>query len=99
MRGPTPQLIQSHPCQAMKALIIGATGATGRDLFGVLLQDPDYTAVTAFVTTLIFRPGPLIRRETDRPAERFITLVRKFANSHGLLKYTAPSSLPENGFE
>ena len=33
----------------MKALIIGATGATGRDLVKVLLQDPDYTKVVAFV--------------------------------------------------
>jgi len=37
----------------MKALIIGATGATGRDLVSVLLQDPGYTAVVAFVR----RPG------------------------------------------
>jgi uncharacterized protein YbjT (DUF2867 family) len=33
----------------MKALIIGATGATGKDLVQVLLQDPAYTAVVAFV--------------------------------------------------
>ena len=33
----------------MKALIIGATGATGRDLVRVLLQDPDYAEVIAFV--------------------------------------------------
>lgn len=33
----------------MKALIIGATGATGRDLVSVLLRDPDYTEVVAFV--------------------------------------------------
>ncbi|WP_343303264.1 NAD(P)H-binding protein [Chitinophaga niabensis] len=33
----------------MKALIIGATGATGKDLVQVLLQDPDYTAVVIFV--------------------------------------------------
>ncbi|MEZ0387956.1 MAG: NAD(P)H-binding protein [Verrucomicrobium sp.] len=33
----------------MKALIIGATGATGKDLVNVLLQDPDYTEVVAFV--------------------------------------------------
>ena len=33
----------------MKVLIIGATGATGRDLVSVLLQDPDYTEVVAFV--------------------------------------------------
>jgi len=33
----------------MKALIIGATGATGSDLVKVLLQDPGYTEVVAFV--------------------------------------------------
>lgn len=33
----------------MKALIIGATGATGRDLVSVLLQDPVYTEIVAFV--------------------------------------------------
>lgn len=33
----------------MKALIIGATGATGKDLINVLLQDNSYTAVVIFV--------------------------------------------------
>lgn len=33
----------------MKALIIGATGATGKDLVNILLQDPGYTAVVIFV--------------------------------------------------
>ncbi len=33
----------------MKALIIGATGATGRDLVNVLLQDTDYCEVLVFV--------------------------------------------------
>lgn len=37
----------------MKALIIGATGATGKDLVKVLLTDPAYTEVIAFVR----RPG------------------------------------------
>lgn len=37
----------------MKALIIGATGATGKDLVQALLQDPAYTEVIAFVR----RPG------------------------------------------
>ena len=40
----------------MRALIIGATGATGKDLVNVLLQDPDYTEVVAFVR----RPGEVI---------------------------------------
>ncbi|HEY9048430.1 MAG TPA: NAD(P)H-binding protein, partial [Ohtaekwangia sp.] len=33
----------------MKALIIGATGATGKDLINVLLENKDYTEVVAFV--------------------------------------------------
>jgi uncharacterized protein YbjT (DUF2867 family) len=33
----------------MKALIIGATGATGKDLLTILLQDRDYTEVVIFV--------------------------------------------------
>ncbi|MEJ5994570.1 NAD(P)H-binding protein [Pedobacter sp. Du54] len=33
----------------MKALIIGATGATGKDLVDALLQDPYYTEVVIFV--------------------------------------------------
>jgi len=32
----------------MKALIIGATGATGKDLVHVLLKDPDYAEVVIF---------------------------------------------------
>ena len=39
----------------MKALIIGATGATGKDLVNVMLRDPGYTEVVAFVR----RPGGL----------------------------------------
>lgn len=33
----------------MKALIIGATGATGMDLLNMLLQDPEYEEVVVFV--------------------------------------------------
>lgn len=33
----------------MKALIIGATGATGKELVHILLQDPYYTEVVTFV--------------------------------------------------
>ncbi len=33
----------------MKALIIGATGATGKDLVTTLLQDPAYTEIVMFV--------------------------------------------------
>ena len=40
----------------MKALIIGATGATGKDLLDILLQDDDYTEVVIFVR----RPSGLV---------------------------------------
>lgn len=40
----------------MKALIIGATGATGKDLLNILLDDPYYTEVVAFVR----RPGGMV---------------------------------------
>lgn len=33
----------------MKALVIGATGATGKDLVNQLLKDPDYSEVDVFV--------------------------------------------------
>ncbi|MEL1252243.1 NAD(P)H-binding protein [Flavobacterium sp. DGU38] len=36
----------------MKALVIGATGATGKDLVNVLLQDTDYNEVVVFVRRL-----------------------------------------------
>ncbi|WP_246236257.1 Rossmann-fold NAD(P)-binding domain-containing protein [Flavobacterium ajazii] len=33
----------------MKALVIGATGATGKDLVNVMLQDSDYKEIVLFV--------------------------------------------------
>jgi uncharacterized protein YbjT (DUF2867 family) len=42
----------------MKALIIGATGATGQDLVSVLLQDPHYTEVVTFVRRASGRSHP-----------------------------------------
>ena len=51
----------------MKALIIGATGATGKDLVQVLLQDPDYTQVTIFV-----------RRATGLVHPKLIEIVTDF---------------------
>jgi len=50
----------------MKALMIGATGATGKDLVDVLLQDPDYTKVVAFVRRSSGRSDPkLVEVVTD----------------------------------
>ena len=40
----------------MKALVIGATGATGKDLVNILLNDTDYTEVVIFVR----RPNGLV---------------------------------------
>jgi len=45
----------------MKALIIGATGATGKDLVGVLLNDPAYTQVVIFVRKPIGRTHPKLK--------------------------------------
>jgi uncharacterized protein YbjT (DUF2867 family) len=50
----------------MKALVIGATGATGKDLVQVLLQDPEYTQVTIFVRRSSGRVHPkLVEVLTD----------------------------------
>jgi len=42
----------------MKALVIGATGATGKDLVDILLQDAEYSAVVIFVRTATQRSHP-----------------------------------------
>lgn len=50
----------------MKALVIGATGVTGKNLVQVLLQDPDYTQVTIFVRRAIGHVHPkLVEVLTD----------------------------------
>ena len=51
----------------MKALIIGATGATGKDLVTALLQDPYYTEVVTFV-----------RRRTGIPHPKAFEVVTDF---------------------
>ena len=51
----------------MKALVIGASGATGKDLVQVLLQDPDYTQVTIFV-----------RRTTRQVHPKLLEIVTDF---------------------
>lgn len=53
----------------MKALIIGATGATGRDLVSVLLQDSDYSEVIAFV-----------RRPTGLSHAKYAEIITDFDN-------------------
>jgi uncharacterized protein YbjT (DUF2867 family) len=53
----------------MKALIIGATGATGKDLVQVLLQDPDYNEVALFV-----------RRPTGLVNPKLIEIITDFDN-------------------
>lgn len=49
----------------MKALIIGATGATGKDLVNILLQDPDYTEVVTFVRRREMAHPKLVEVLTD----------------------------------
>ena len=51
----------------MKALIIGATGATGKDLVKVLLDDPTYTEVVAFV-----------RRSSGRAHAKYSEVITDF---------------------
>lgn len=51
----------------MKALIIGATGATGKDLVNVLLKDTDYTEVVTFV-----------RRKSERVHSKVLEVVTDF---------------------
>ena len=53
----------------MKALIIGATGATGNDLVQVLLEDADYTQVTCFV-----------RRSTGKVHPKLLEITTHFDN-------------------
>ena len=55
----------------MKALIIGATGATGKDIVTLLLKDPAYTEVIAFV-----------RRSTGITHVKFIEVITSFDNLH-----------------
>lgn len=45
----------------MKALIIGATGATGKDLVKLLVKDPDYTELVIFVRRPIGIASPRIK--------------------------------------
>ena len=42
----------------MKALVIGATGATGKELINQLLQNPNYDQVTVFVRRQFFATNP-----------------------------------------
>lgn len=51
----------------MKALIIGATGATGKDLIQTLLQDSAYTSIVAFV-----------RKPTGVQHEKFSEVITDF---------------------
>ncbi|MBG9374638.1 NAD(P)H-binding protein [Panacibacter sp. DH6] len=53
----------------MKALVIGATGATGRDLVNILLNDPAYTAVVIFV-----------RRSTGIVHHKLSEVITDFSN-------------------
>jgi len=56
----------------MKAIILGATGATGRDLLKQLLEDSSFTSVTIFV-----------RRNPGITHPKLITHVIDFGDMHG----------------
>ncbi|CAG4992578.1 hypothetical protein DYBT9275_00990 [Dyadobacter sp. CECT 9275] len=63
----------------MKALIIGATGATGRDLVNILLQDPDYTEIISFVR----RSGGITHHKLTEHVIDFRSLEDVSAYIHG----------------
>lgn len=47
----------------MKAIVIGATGATGKALVCQLLQDPQFSEVVVFVRRKSFEPNPSLKEE------------------------------------
>jgi len=56
----------------MKALVIGATGATGKDLVKQLLNDPDYEEVNVFVRKPLETENPKLKNhlvDFDKPEE------------------------------
>lgn len=56
----------------MKALVIGATGATGKDLVKQLLNDPDYEEVNVFVRKPLETENPKLKNhlvDFDKPGE------------------------------
>lgn len=56
----------------MKALVIGATGATGKDLVKQLLNDPDYEEVNVFVRKPLETENPKLKDhlvDFDKPEE------------------------------
>lgn len=56
----------------MKALVIGATGATGKDLVKQLLNDPDYEEVNVFVRKPLETENPKLKNhlvDFEKPEE------------------------------
>ena len=80
----------------MKALIIGATGATGKDLLAKLFYNRMKGALEEavkklnFPRLLIFQPSILIRSNNDRGAENFSVKAIHFLNKIGLFKHYRP---------
>ena len=80
----------------MKALIIGATGATGKDLLAKLFYNRMKGALEEavkklkFPRLLIFQPSRLIRSNNDRSGENFTVKAFKFLNKLGILKRYRP---------
>ncbi len=63
----------------MKALIIGATGATGKDLVNVVLNDQQYTEVVTFVR----RPGGITHPKLTEIITDFDNLEKVSAHIYG----------------
>ncbi|RYD22253.1 MAG: NAD-dependent epimerase/dehydratase family protein [Verrucomicrobiaceae bacterium] len=76
-----------------RAVVLSAYGAssTSRVFYSRMKGSLDDAILQlGFPTCLIFRPGFLLRRDTDRPAERIIAVGLKFLNSLGLLRKFRP---------
>ena len=80
----------------MKALIIGATGATGKDLLAKLFYNRMKGALEEavkklnFPRLLIFQPSVLIRSNSDRAGENLSVKTINFLNKLGILKRYHP---------
>lgn len=60
----------------MKALIIGATGATGKDLINILIKDDLYTQITLF-----------IRRQSGISHSKITEIITDFNNLENIAEY------------
>lgn len=68
----------------MKALVIGATGATGKDLVRMLLEDESFGSVDIFV-----------RKGSDRFGEKAGVAILRALNAVGLMRSLRPMPTQE----